>query len=151
MPMNSFKQVRQLFSTDGDLQQLLAHAERLQKATRALHAQLPSPLGQHCKVANIKGELVVLHADSPAWAAKLRFHVAGILQQLKKQPGLSALQAIRIKVSPCSDPQSSSVMARPMLSEQASVVLRSAAEASSDPVLKALLLRLAQRRRQGTD
>lgn len=150
MPMNSFKPVRQLFNKDGELQQLLVQAERLQKATRALHAQLPPPLEQHCKVANIKGELAVLHADSPAWAAKLRFHVAGILQQLRKQPGLGALQAIRIKVSPLDDPQPPSAVARPVLSEQAGAVLRSAADATADPALKAVLLRLAQRQRQDT-
>lgn len=148
--MNSFKPVRQLFGKDSELQQLLVQAERLQKATRTLHAQLPPPLEQHCKVANIKGELVVLHADSSAWAAKLRFHVAGILQQLRKQPGLGALQAIRIKVSPLSEALPPAPAERLTLSEYAATVLKSAARATEYPNLRAVLFRLAERQRKDT-
>lgn len=100
MPMGSLKSVGKLLQdTSGELGGLLAHAERLQRAQRLLHAHLPVPLAQHCQVANIKEDMIVVHADSSAWAAKLRFQVAGMLGHLIQQQEFSSLRAVRIKVS----------------------------------------------------
>lgn len=82
----------------GDLQRLCAHAERLQRATKMLHNNLGPPLDQHCQVANIKEDKLVLHADSSAWAARLRFHVSTMLNTLGQYPEFSHIRAIRVKV-----------------------------------------------------
>ena len=151
MPMNSLKPVRKLLADGGGtLRRLLGHAERLQRASQVLHAHLNAPLAQHCQVANIKDGVVVVHADSPAWAAKLRFHVAGMLGQFNKVQSFGTVRAIRIKVSPLSEVRSPVLAERLTLSEHAAVMIKSAADATPHPELKEVLLRLAQRRIQDT-
>jgi hypothetical protein len=97
--MSPLKSVGKLLQSNNALGGLLAHTERLQRAQRLLHTHLPASLAQHCQVANIKEDMIVVHADSSAWAAKLRFHVAGMLAQLIQQQEFSSLRAVRIKVS----------------------------------------------------
>lgn len=151
MPISSLKPVRKLLNEDGgELHRLIAHAECLQRASQVLRAHLDAPLAGHCQVANIKNGSVVMHADSPAWAAKLRFHVAGMLEQLNKAQSFGALRAIRIKVSPLSEVLPMALAERLTLSERASAVLKSAAQATEDSELRVVLMRLAQRQRQDT-
>ncbi|MEO5702933.1 MAG: DUF721 domain-containing protein [Gammaproteobacteria bacterium] len=144
--MNSLKPVRKLLADGGEeLRRLLARAESLQRASQVLRAHLDAPLAQHCQVANIKDGSVVIHADSPAWAAKLRFHVAGMLEKFNKSHSFGTVRAIRIKVSPLSEARPSARAERLVLSQQAAAVLKSAADAVVDPELKKVLLKLSQR------
>ncbi len=146
MPMNRLKPVLKLLhDTGGDLHHLIVHAERLQRATQLLHACLDFPLSQHCQVANIKKNTIVIHTSSPAWAAKLRFHVAAILTNLRKDQGLGMLQSVRIKVSPIGEPVAPNLAERPIISKYAAEVINAAAHATADPELRDILLRLAQR------
>lgn len=147
--MNHLKPVFELLNTAGDLHPLIVRAESLQRATQRLHAYLGSPLDQYCRVANIKKGIVVIHVSSPAWAAKLRFHVAAILINLKKDQSLGTLQAIRIKVNPISEAVAPTLAERPVISKYAATVINAAARATSDPELKGILLRLARRQPQG--
>jgi hypothetical protein len=134
----------------GDLHRLIAHAERLQRASQVLRTHLDEPLAGHCQVANIKDGSIVMHADSSAWAAKLRFHVASMLEQLNQAHGFGVLRAIRIKVSPLSEGLPTVPAEQLTLSERAATVLKSAAHATEDSELRVVLLRLAQRQRQDT-
>lgn len=147
MPINPLKPVRNLLNGGGELHRLIAHAGQVQRASQVLHGHLDASLAQHCKVANIKDGSVVIHADSPAWAAKLRFQVASMLEQLNKERSFGALRAIRIKVSPMSEALPAALAERLTLSEHAAAVLKSAADATEDSGLKAVLLKLAQRKR----
>ena len=147
MPIKPLKPLQDVLN-DGasQLPRLIAQAERLQRASQVLRAHLEAPLSEHCRVANIKDGSVVMHADSPAWAAKLRFHVAGMLERLNKEKSFGALRAIRIKVSPISEMLPVAMPERLTVSGQAASVLKGAAQATDDAGLKAVLLRLAQRR-----
>lgn len=151
MPMNSLKPVRKLLADGGEtLRGLLAQAERLQRASQVLRAHLGAPLAQHCQVANIKDGVAVLHVDSPAWAAKLRFQVADLLEQFNKVQSFGTVRAIRIKVSPLSEARPPVMAERLILSEHAAAMLKSAADTATHPELKEVLLRLAQRQGQDT-
>jgi len=64
-----------------------------------LQEQLPASLKAHCRLLAIRDETLVLAADSPVWAARLRFHAP----QLVKQLGLSLtvkLRTVRVRVRP---------------------------------------------------
>ncbi len=100
MPMSSLKSVGKVLQDNaGELGGLMAHAARLQRASKLLCEYLDAPLNQHCQVANIKEDIIVVHADSSAWAAKLRFHVAGMLTHLKQQQEFNTLRSVLVKVS----------------------------------------------------
>lgn len=148
MDMSYPKSLAIFLKDSNGLQALLAHAQRLQRVTKMLHAQLGQPLNQHCEVANIKDSMLVLHASSSAWASKLRFQAATMLKCLHKEREFAAVRAIRVKVSPV-DLSRPSLPHRLCLSEQAAAVLHSTAQATSDPGLKAVLLRLAGRQQKG--
>ena len=48
--------------------------DKQQALLQAVRSQLPSPLEQHCLHARISGKILIIHTDSPAWNARLRFH-----------------------------------------------------------------------------
>lgn len=97
--MSPLKPLSQLLKENtGELHGLLAHAARLERATRLLLAALDPPLNQHCRVANIKDSVLVVQADSSAWASKLRFRVAAVLACVQREPGFEKLRAVRVKV-----------------------------------------------------
>lgn len=54
--------------------------------------QLPDDLASHCVAAQRHDQLLVLHADSPVWATRLRYASAGLLNLLKSAYPLSAIK-----------------------------------------------------------
>lgn len=140
------KRVAGLLAGNHDtLQPLLARAKRLEQLDHALRNQLPPPLNQHCQLANIRGDTLVLHADSSAWALKLRYSVPVMLAQLQKQPALQHLRGIDIKVRPASmaaTPPEKPRRAR--MSEDTANLLDSMADGIAHPKLQAALHRLAR-------
>lgn len=140
------KRVAGLLAGNHDtLQPLLARAKRLEQLNHALRSQLPPPLNQHCQVANIRGDTLVLHADSSAWALKLRYSVPVMLAQLQKQPALQNLRCIDIKVRPTSIAAAPpEIPRRAHMSWDTANLLDSMADAIAHPKLQAALHRLAR-------
>ena len=52
------------------------------RATESLRALVGSPLADHVAVAKIDADVVVVIADSPAWASRCRFHEREIVAQI---------------------------------------------------------------------
>lgn len=78
----------------------LDHLVRMLRQQQALLGEiqglLPSSLARHCLHARIRGESLVIHVDSPAWASKLRFQGQALLRALRaKAPNLRKL-SVRI-------------------------------------------------------
>ncbi len=78
---------------------LLAQARLLMALELQLRRVLPVPLQDHCRLLAINGRTLVLAADSPAWAVRLRFHTYQLVKQLTL-PRTMKLRAIRIRVRP---------------------------------------------------
>lgn len=151
MPMSSLKSLHKLATAGGgELELLIRHAACMQCLSQALHAHLGPPFDAHCQVANVRDGMLVVQADSSAWAAKLRFQVAAILAHLNQQPlleeqGLGPLQAMRVKVAAPRRSELTQPVVRPSLSKNTAALLTSAASAIGDPELRAVLLSLAAR------
>lgn len=133
----------------GELKVLMEHTRRLERISRVVRNRLPAPLGSHCCVANITQQTLVLHADSPAWITKLRYHCPDLLDHLHRQPDLGQLRDIRIRAVPANHAQSSRQAPARCLPASAARLLRSAASATSSPALKDALLRMAERGQSG--
>jgi hypothetical protein len=127
----------------GNQSRLLAQARLLGNLDGQLQALLTPPLQQHCRVLALRDSVLVLGADSPVWAARLRFHAPQLIRQFSL-PQSVRLRTIRVRVRP----PESRVAASPnkpmrLPGHRGAAAIQRAAETISDPELKTSLLRLA--------
>jgi hypothetical protein len=128
---------------------LLAGASVLEKLAAIVHELLPPPLREHCRVLSVRGETLVMAADSPVWAARLRFHSPKLVKQLDNIQTVK-LRTIHVRVRPVDKPPAAvRRLNKPSLSAENSLALEQTARGVTDPGLKAALLRLARRKRTG--
>ncbi|HEY0722341.1 MAG TPA: DUF721 domain-containing protein [Gammaproteobacteria bacterium] len=113
-----------------------------------LHTQLESFLGRdiasHCRIQNLREGILLLQADAPSWAARLRFALPRLLEQLRTTPELGRLHEIRVRVVPTEPPRPAKSR-RAKLSSAAAAILDNAAAGTPDPQLRDALRRLALR------
>jgi hypothetical protein len=123
---------------------------RLQQQAFAIHAikatlwpSIPSPLQAHCDVANFRGQTLILVADSPVWAARLRhtspqiLHAARELCKIDAQKLLVRIQPLEVRPQPVGKARS--------LPESSATHLREVAETVEDDELREILLGIANR------
>ncbi len=124
---------------------LLSRARTLATLDAELHRLIPPPLNDHCHVLSLRDGTLVLAADSPVWAARLRFQSSQLVKQLSTTRTVN-LRTLRVCVRP---PESRrtfrSARRRPPVSRQHSRILEQAASEVTDPGLRAALLKLASR------
>jgi len=136
--------VRLLAESPDALQAVVNHTQRLEALNHTLRGCIPAPLNQHCQVANLRDNILILHADSSAWALKLRYSSRVLLQQLR-QRGVPGLSAIEVKVRP-----DNAAVNRPEkirhahMSGKTAQLLDSIASDISDDRLKVALQRLSR-------
>jgi len=66
---------------------------------KMLREEIPAPLNDHCRTLNVSGTTLILAADSPAWAARLRFHTPQLVKILSSYQPFD-IRAVRIRVRP---------------------------------------------------
>ncbi len=142
--MNSPSKINKL--TGGNCYtQLLCRARELMALDRRLHELLPTPLNEHCRTLTVSGSTLILAADSPVWAARLRFHAPRLVKQLTDYPQIN-IRAVRIRVGPAARPSTPPERhTMPVPGSRGAAALKQTASSISDPALKAGLLKLAQR------
>lgn len=84
----------------GQLGWIITQIHQLQQLTTVINDLLPPPLDGHCRVAALEGEAVILHADSAAWATRIRYQCGELAAALRARPGWHALREVRVKVRP---------------------------------------------------
>ena len=144
----------QLCDNAGTLNGLLKHAQCLQQLNTVLGQHLDPILAKHCELANIKLTTAVIQPDSPVWAAKLRYQIPGILELLNTTELIAGLTAsklthIQLRVQPRYQHYAGQSLLRPSLSAHSAALVKSAADAISDPRLKLALSRLSERSENG--
>lgn len=144
--MSKPRSVRSMLSGSGGVQRLLDRAQRLAELEKRVLASLPSSLAPHCRVANLRSGVLVLLTDSAALNSKLRFLLPRLTSQLRSEPELAELTRIELRVAPLASPRASRPVQR-TLSDSSAELLRSSAEATTDPELRQALQRLARRHR----
>ena len=128
----------------GHLAGLLSRSSDLKKMGLLLAELLPAPLNTHCHLLTVRNTVVVMAADSPVWAARLRFHAPQLVKQL--MPRLAEKRCtIHVCVRPPEIPAAVPQHAVNRPGAQGIAALQQAAQAVSDPELKTALLRLANR------
>jgi hypothetical protein len=109
-----------------------------------LLAQLPPAFRPHCAGVRADGDTLVVFADSPGWATRLRYESPRIL------PGVG-FRNLRIRVTPPATAAPQATRGTPTLPATAAALLRETAAGIADPDLADTLLRLAARHKPPPD
>lgn len=134
----------------GTLAPLLRRATPLATLDQALSRFLDAPLDRHCCLANLlpapgaTAHTAVLQADSPVWAARLRFQAPAIAQWLRREHGMSRLRSVHVRVRPGGQNPGTGSARAARMSPAAADGIRSAASGVRGEALRAALLRLAR-------
>lgn len=123
---------------------MLAHARRLEALDEGLRAFLGAPLQRHCRLANLRDGILVVHADSPAWSTRLRYQERQILAYMRRAAEPTVRRLV-VRVKPPAIPSPRQAPARPLLSNRSAALLRSVAADIGDERLEKLLVHLAGR------
>lgn len=140
--MSSPLQVGSLLQKNGALKRLLSEANRTTRLGRRLSGKLPKEFVPHTKLAALRDGCLVLLADTPAWATRLRYATPQILQQLSLCQEFVGVKSIRVRVLRPDIP-SGQTERRNVLTGRAAAALRRQACVTKDCRLRAALERLA--------
>jgi len=125
--------------------QLLSRAREQIALDKLLHDLVPAPLNEHCRILTISGTSLILAADSPAWAVRLRFLTSRLITQLVRYKPVK-IRTVSVRVKPAARPASPNRrQTAPKRTPHGAAALKQAAQTISDPALKSGLLRLASR------
>ena len=91
---------RQWLKNQTSLRGILRHSAQLKNGESILKQHLPIPLQRHCQLANYRENILFLHADSAAWATKLRYYVPKLTESLKKTFYFKNLKKVTINTRP---------------------------------------------------
>ena len=126
---------------------LLERARKLQRLEQAVLGLLPENVAAHCKVMNLKNEILVLSAPSSAWAARLRFAGPELVRQLNGRSALK-LRSIQVHIQPESEKIQSIKQPPLQLSLASGTLLAQTAQTVKHPALREALYRLAAKARE---
>jgi len=147
MRQSSVTNVDDLLSRgEGTLAPLLRHARRLREVERDVLGTLDRALRPHCRVANVRDDTLVLDADSPVWASRLRYQTAELLERLPCREALG-IRRVRVRVRPAHAPPGAAAPRPRRLSPTAAALIYSVARTVDPGPLRRALLRLASRGR----
>ncbi|HYW02693.1 MAG TPA: DUF721 domain-containing protein [Gammaproteobacteria bacterium] len=135
-----------LLGRDGRLARLTERVAALRALEPAVSAVLPAALHPHCRLANVRGGVVVLSVDGPVWAARAKYLGPALLERLRSDHGLHARE-LRVRIDPPAAP-APTPLRKPEMPPEAGQALRSLAEHEPDPDLAAALRRLGSRGRR---
>ena len=87
-----------LVAADPVLQRLLTRARALQQLDEVVKTWLPGKLAEKVTVAVVREGVLVLCAESPVWATRLRYEVPNLLEKAALHPELNHLKAVEVRV-----------------------------------------------------
>jgi hypothetical protein len=141
-----FVSIRQLLGSSlTPLGRLTAAGRSLGTANTALDEFLDEPLKGRVSVARADRETLTLVAESPAWAARVRYLTPQILDHLRSRLDNPRLNRVQIVTRPTESPTEPPPRPRPQLSRQAAALIESVAKSSDNEALASALMRLAAR------
>lgn len=88
-----------MISNSEILSHLSAHNNTLQKLNNKFQEYLPTPLNQHCQVANFREKTLVIHTESSLWATRLRYITPTLIGKWQKDTNVE-IEHLEIKVRP---------------------------------------------------
>ena len=118
-------------------------ASQIARLQQKLRLKLDPVLSTHLLVANFNSDVLTIHTDSPAWAARLRFKMPDILDIAKETCGLRDLHSVRVKVVIPERDSSCATKAMSLSDETVQMMLKTA-DSITDNNLRRALIRLSK-------
>jgi|SRR5690554_2057481 len=135
-----------VYKQNSHFKRLAARARQLDKLNTILQENLPLQFANHCHLANISGDRLIVHTDKAAFASLLRFQAPQLCKTLSEHLP-EPVTRLEVKVRPLDSIQ------RPVhagaylhLSTKTAALLQSTAAEIEDGPLKAALKKLASRK-----
>lgn len=98
---SAVQRFHEIIDSDKQLNKLYSHAKNITVINEKLHQYLSDYMdSSHYRVADYTDKTLTISADTSAWATKLRFRSADILNYVRQECGLSGLQTIRFRTLP---------------------------------------------------
>lgn len=88
-----------LLQQPGDFETLLQHVQRIETLDRAVHQWMVEPWLSAIRVANLRGDTLVVFSESAAAATMLRYRREDLMTYLHERHGL-VIRRIETKVRP---------------------------------------------------
>lgn len=137
------------FLTGGLSRAVSAYLDETTRLRAIWHAHVPEPLASYTHPVRTTGGRLIVQADTPVWANRLRQQQFTLVSRLIRDPALRHLAGLTIKVvprsvAPAENSASRPAVRRPALSSTTGRLLRSVAGAIEDRNLRSSLLRLAE-------
>jgi len=126
----------------GPASRVVTHARQLARLQNAVQRALPEPLNKHCQVINIHQQCLILSADSPVWAARLRYLIPELSTRLNQKDSPN-LQKILIKTRPATGQARTTSRASLSVSRQTGQLLNQLSADIRHPGLSSALAKLA--------
>ena len=142
----SVANILERISTSGH-SSIALRARQIAEIEHKIIGLLPENLASQCRVAGLADGRLKLVCDSPAWAARVRFQGARLVQQLTRN-GSVTVRTVQVRVLPTAENRPEPLARRARMTAENARLLRQTAEAIADPNLARALARLAGR---GTD
>lgn len=134
-----------LLGKKGEVADLVTQTRQLRHLTRLLNNELDTGLTGHCQVAGFRPPALVIVANSPAWATRLRFQSRTLVQQLKrKYKEFQKLEYIEVRIFPSRLQPRTPPQPPRRISRRATETIVAMAESIEDAPLKEALLKLAR-------
>ncbi|SEI40302.1 hypothetical protein SAMN05421831_101307 [Allopseudospirillum japonicum] len=131
---------------DAALNQMLAHAYRLQEIQKVLRKILPANLKDVCQVANLEDNCLTLFLSKAAALPLLRRCAFNVSAQLAQAGLIQATARLQFKIRPSIKPTQAKLPPQPKnLSVCAQASLHQMHTQAQDPVLKEALARILER------
>ena len=140
------RSVGTLLRADPSLQALLERAREVEETADKVRNALPPQLGTHVRTVRINQKMVVIYADSPAWASRIRYLAGQIIRALRDKGVL--VDGVKAAVLVPESPRRTRLKRHKprRLSAENARLIQASAEAIRDPELKSAMLRLARPR-----
>lgn len=110
------------------LSDICQRAIKLEELNAKIYRYLPDNLREQCYVGSFTNSCLVLVTTDPVWASQLRYALSELRDKLRSEAGIYQLASIKVVVSMQNNMTVSKPPVKPVLSEKASEILRSAAE-----------------------
>lgn len=135
------KPIKRIIAEDAGLAELLRTAQSLRRATASLRSVLDPVFLEHCSVARLHNERVVVVADGAVWASRMRYMVPALSAHFAEYLGVTGKLAVEIKVH--NVPSVEQVRQRRLLSDNSRATINESAHALPPGRLREALERLA--------
>ena len=129
---------------ENPLYRLIMQAKYLNETSKALAKHLGSPINQHCRLATISSDTIILYVDSPAWYSKLRFLSPDIVRFFQIYRGITTTSKVSVHVDPHVPQRETPGERHLCISPNVAKLLRNVAHASDNPRLCEAWLRLSR-------